>query len=74
MIEELTKLENLETDIDLRLMDLVALAVEVEEWDWESVLSYMRAAFTNGYCQALSEPVRGELCRTHGYRIPERAT
>jgi hypothetical protein len=75
MIQELSKVENLETAIDLRMIHLISGASEIEDcdgWDWEAILSYLRCAYTNGYYDALAEKQRGELCLETGYRVPQR--
>jgi hypothetical protein len=72
MSDTLTQQENFETDIELRMVDLCAQAIDVEEWDLETALIYMRCAYTNGYSNALTEKKRGKLCLKHGYRVPQR--
>jgi hypothetical protein len=64
-------LDLLELDVDLRLADLWRSALEQRQpWSLEQVGIYMRAAYAKGYCDALSEPERGQLCIEHGYRVP----
>ena len=58
-------IELLELDIDLRLADLWAGMVEVDEWSADIVMALMRVAYGKGYCDALSEEDPGELCRDH---------
>ena len=67
-----SRIELLELDIDLRLTDLWAEALAVDEWSIEVVSALMRAAYGKGYCDALTEDKPGSLCRDHGYVIPER--
>jgi hypothetical protein len=63
--------ELLELDIDARLVE-----VWVERWkrgEGADVLgSILRLAYGRGYCDALTEPDRGRLCRDHGLAIPAR--
>lgn len=71
-----TRTDLLCLDIDLRMADLWAdLDTFPEELNRMQTAAFMRAAFGRGYLEALreSEERRGELCRTHGYRIPGRA-
>jgi hypothetical protein len=64
--------ELLELDIDLRLADLWRCADEQQrDWTLELVAVYMRAAYGKGYCDALAETERGQLCSEHGYGIPQ---
>jgi hypothetical protein len=67
-----TRIELLELDIDLRLVDLWAEASDVGEWSLEVIAAFMRAAYGKGYCDALTEDAPGALCRDHGYKIPIR--
>lgn len=63
----------LELDLDTRLHDLWREAGDVDEWTLQMVAAFMRAAYGAGYVHALSEPVRGQLCRDHGYQTPKRS-
>ena len=72
MAKRPTRIELLELDIDVRLIDLWTEASEVGEWNLEVVAAFMRAAYGKGYCDALTEELPGSLCEEHGYRIPER--
>jgi hypothetical protein len=68
--DRLDPLERLEADIDARMHDLAMLAADHPAWDYPDVLVYLRAAYSNGYCDALREADRGErdkLLRDHGY-------
>ena len=65
-------IERLELDIDLRLADLWAEALAVDEWSIDVVAALMRAAYGKGYCDALTEDDPGALCRDHGYVVPAR--
>jgi hypothetical protein len=68
-----SRIDLLELDIDLRLADLWREAAGIDEWTLEVVAAFMRASYGKGYCDALTEDLRGSLCADHGYRIPERA-
>ncbi len=68
------RIDLLELDIDTRMHDLWACL-----WDdfpniasdpqiLIEVTTFMRAAYGKGYMDALKD--RGELCTTHGYRLP----
>ena len=65
----------LASTIDLRLADIWTALFEVppEKWDVELIGWFLRAAYGQGYCDALREPEGGALCRELGYRIPQRA-
>ncbi len=65
-----SRIDKLELDLDIRLLNLWADALDIQDWDLESVGAFMRAAYGLGYFEALSEAERGELCKTHGYRVP----
>jgi hypothetical protein len=66
-------LDLLELDVDLRIADLWRSACDQPaDWILDQVAVYMRAAYAKGYCDALSEPQRGQLCTDHGYRVPSR--
>jgi hypothetical protein len=65
-----SRIELLELDIDVRLVDLWAEALSVGEWNIEVVSALMRAAYGKGYCDALTEERPGSLCRDHGYALP----
>jgi hypothetical protein len=72
MPQQITRIDLLELDIDLRLTDLWREASEITEWNLEVVAAFMRAAYGKGYCDALTEDAPGSLCHDHGYRIPGR--
>jgi hypothetical protein len=61
--------------IDLRLSDLYAQLFEVppERWDVDLVAWFLRAAYGQGYSDALCESEAGALCRELGLRPPARA-
>ncbi len=58
-------IELLELDIDLRMAALWADVLEVDEWTDDVVLALMRAAYGQGYADALNEERPGALCRDH---------
>jgi hypothetical protein len=60
MVNQPSRIDLLELDIDLRLTDLWREAGEITEWNLDVVAAFMRAAYGKGYCDA------------HGYRIPGR--
>lgn len=70
---EPSRFELLELDIDARLHDLWGMAAETPAWNLEHAARFMRAAYGQGYLDALREDRRGELCLQHGYAVPERA-
>ncbi len=61
--------------IDLRLADLWAEVFEVEtaSIDTELLGWFLRAAYGQGYTDALRESTRGQLCLDLGYTVPEAA-
>ena len=67
-----TRIDLLELDIDLRLADLWREAADVTEWNLEVVAAFMRASYGKGYCDAFTEDSPGSLCHEHGYEIPDR--
>lgn len=77
MSVEPDRIELLGADIDMRLHHLWAELARFKDITGdarllEAVAAFMRAAYGKGYCDALSEPERGELSRVHGYKIPQR--
>jgi hypothetical protein len=72
VLNQPTRIDLLELDIDLRLTDLWREAVDVTDWNLEVVAAFIRAAYGKGYCDALTEESPGALCLDHGYRMPER--
>lgn len=72
-MEQPTRIDLLELDIDLRLADLWREASDISEWNLEVVAAFMRAAYGKGYCDALTEDSPGSLCHDHGYEIPVRS-
>ena len=70
MAKHPSPIELLELDIDLRIADLWAEIIEVDEWSVDVVVALMRAAYGEGYCDALTEEEPGVLCRDHGDVAP----
>ena len=71
-MEQPTRIDLLELDIDLRLAELWREAADVSEWSLDVVSAFMRAAYGKGYCDALTEDAPGSLCLEHGYDVPRR--
>jgi len=71
-MEQPTRIDLLELDIDLRLTDLWREAADVTEWNLDVVSAFMRAAYGKGYCDSLTEEFPGSLCHEHGYDVPGR--
>jgi hypothetical protein len=71
-MDQPSRIDLLELDIDLRLSDLWREAADVAEWNLEVVSAFMRAAYGKGYCDAFTEDNPGSLCQDHGYEIPVR--
>jgi hypothetical protein len=67
-----TRIDLLELDLDLRLTNLWADALDVQEWDLEAVGAFMRASYGLGRVDALTDPDPHELFHAHGYAPPER--
>jgi hypothetical protein len=67
--------DTLATAIDLRLVDLWAEVFEVEpaKLDTELLAWFLRAAYGQGYTDALRESRRGQLCLDLGYAVPDPA-
>jgi hypothetical protein len=67
--------ETLAMAIDLRLADLWAEVFEgcPEGVDAELLGWFLRAAYGQGYTDALRETTRGQLCLDLGYTVPESA-
>jgi len=71
-MDQPTRIDLLELDIDLRLTDLWREAADVTEWSLDVVAAFMRASYGKGYCDALTEESPGSLCHEHGYDVPPR--
>ena len=69
-MDQPTRIDLLELDIDLRLADLWREVADVTEWNLEVVAAFMRASYGKGYCDAFTEDLPGSLCHEHGYEIP----
>jgi hypothetical protein len=61
--------------IDLRLTDLWAEVFELDpsKIDMELLAWFLRAAYGQGYTDALRESQRGQLCLDLGYAVPDAA-
>jgi hypothetical protein len=69
------RIEPLAMAIDLRLTDLWAELFELEpgKIDLELLGWFLRAAYGQGYTDALRETQRGQLCLDLGYAVPDTA-
>jgi hypothetical protein len=74
-VEMDTRKNELAMAIDLRLADLWAEIFEVDpaKIDPELLGWFLRAAYGQGYTDALRESKRGQLCLDLGYRVPDPA-
>jgi hypothetical protein len=63
--ESPSQIELLELEVDLRLADLWAEISGHTDWSIELVAALLRAAYAEGYCDALTEEEPGALCREH---------
>ena len=61
--------------LDARLTEIWAELFQVprERWDHELIGWFLRAAYGQGYCDALREPAGGSLTRELGYE-PARSS
>jgi hypothetical protein len=61
--------------IDVRLAELWAELFELrpEHLDMELLAWFLRAAYGQGYTDALRETQRGQLCLDLGYAVPDTA-
>ena len=57
--------ESLAQVVDLRIADLWRELFEIpqERWDIDLIGWFLRTAYGQGYCDALQEGERGQLCR-----------
>ena len=57
--------ESLAQVVDLRIADLwrELFAIPQERWDIDLIGWFLRTAYGQGYCDALQEAERGQLCR-----------
>ena len=69
---EVTGGDRLLLDIDVRLHDVLLWALGEAQLDDALLAAFLRCAYGAGYYDALSEPVRGQLCRDHGFAVPQR--
>jgi hypothetical protein len=70
-LKRLVKADGLALDIDIRLRNLWRETTDVDEWDLKTVAAFIRAAYGQGYIDALKEDTQGQrakLCTDHGYR------
>jgi hypothetical protein len=70
---EPSKGDLLHLDIDLR----IGVETWVDYWlakrtRTARAAEILRTVYGKGYTDALTEPCRGQLCRDHGLRVPER--
>jgi hypothetical protein len=72
MAKRPSPIDLLELDIDLRIADLWAELVDVDDCSVEVVAALMRAAYGKGYSDALTEAEPGTLCRDHSQVVPLR--
>ena len=66
---------SLASTIDARLAEVWAQLFEIprERWDEDLIGWFLRAAYGQGYCDALREDESGALCRELGYAVPPAA-
>ena len=72
MAKRPSRIDLLELNIDVRLIDLWREAYDITERKLEVVAAFIRAAYGKAYCDALTEESPGSLCQEHGYKIPSR--
>jgi hypothetical protein len=62
----------LATALDARLAEIWTelFAIPQDRWDADLIGWFLRAAYGQGYCDALREPESGSLCRELGYPVP----
>ena len=67
--------DQIATAIDLRLADLWAEVFDLppDTIDTELLGWFLRAAYGQGYTDALREARRGQLCLDLGYAVPDAA-
>lgn len=72
-LPDITKKQKLEIELDLRLSEIWGLTDSFEEWDLSALAQFIRAAYTKGYIDALTEEEGGRLLSdVPGYRISGR--
>lgn len=72
-LKKLSKSDGLALDIDIRTRALWEEISQVKEWDLDTIAAFVRAAYGQGYIDALNEAKVNDaarLCKDHGYRIP----
>ena len=67
-----SQVELTELDIDVRVAGLWAEMHDVDEWTLEIAATFCRAAYAQGYVDALAEPEIGSLLTDNGYAVPVR--
>jgi hypothetical protein len=70
--DQLEPSQLLDADIDARLFDVWLEAWRSGEWGSAHAAAVLRLAYGRGYCDALSEGVRGRLCLDHALAVPSR--
>ena len=73
LAHEVSAVELLELEVDVRLAALWAELARFDELTLEVVAAFLRAAYAQGYCDVLAEDVPGELCRAHARVIREQS-
>jgi hypothetical protein len=64
--------QQLEMELDVRLLTVWQKIDDEDQLDLGYVSTLLRAAYGQGYVDALTEPVRGQLCIDLGFEIPPR--
>jgi hypothetical protein len=65
-------IEQIEAELDARLLSVWLQAWETDEWDIGIVGPFLRLAYGTGYRDALTESRRGTLYKTIGQAVPAR--
>jgi hypothetical protein len=65
LAHDVSAVELLQLDVDVRLAGLWAELGRFDELTLEVVAAFLRAAYAQGYCDVLDEENPGELCRAH---------
>lgn len=73
LAREPSAIELLELDADVRLAALWADLARFDELTLEVVAAFLRAAYTQGYCDVLAEDDPGELCRAHARAVRQQS-
>lgn len=69
---QISGMQRLELDVDIRLTPVWEHASQVEEWTLEKVAVFMRACYGKGYCDAHTEEIPAQLYRDNGIPVPDR--